>query len=464
MSVKINSPSPITNDVLLFGPMIESIYPQCVSHVVSNWKRGVCKRVAHAQPTPNYRIREDFFEFVDGIIKLLPVAEYVPVDRLLDDWLNNSNYNLKRRNLLRRKFKEFDLIHPHRWLKCKSFIKEEFYEEVKEPRIINSRTDWFKAKIGPYIHLVEKYVYDEHFIKHMLPADVAKRMEEIAEGYDLFYETDYSSFEGSFEFEFMQRVEYRMMRHVLQNFPEACYILDLVYNAPNRIIFQRMYSAQFKGSRMSGDMWTSLANGFTNYCLIKFYLHKNEAFGNFLVEGDDGFIACNKELDVSYAQALGFKLKIEVKRDHNSVQFCGLRVHDGILVPDIYKTLFKFGATQDVKMIKHFKKIGTNPKHAREFNNWFYSKAMSLLATGAGVPIVQEVALHVLNNVDGRLDYKYVDWWEKTFFNLSGLKPKPITISMREYVAREFNIPIKKQLKIEAEIRSCESQAYIIDL
>lgn len=193
------------------------------NHSISNWKRGLIKRVAPKEKPIDHETMQKFKRFMDEEIKKLPVAPGGKTfAELQDDWLSHSNYNGKRREQLRRKAQEvFNHEVPrYKMMRVESFIKSEFYDEVKECRIINSRSDWFKAVVGPYIHMVEKFVYDDHFIKHCLPYQVAQKMKDVAKGFDLFYETDYSSFESSFSLPVMIECELRMFKRVLANYPE----------------------------------------------------------------------------------------------------------------------------------------------------------------------------------------------------------------------------------------------------
>jgi hypothetical protein len=66
-----------------------------------------------------------------------------------DDWLANSAYSA-RDKLRLHKVRE-ELIDPYskRHRKVKSFIKDESYENWKNPRTINSRTDELKVIFGP---------------------------------------------------------------------------------------------------------------------------------------------------------------------------------------------------------------------------------------------------------------------------------------------------------------------------
>lgn len=460
--VKLEEHDNLPADVYRFGPLAGNSYS--VTHSLSNWQRGILKRCAHQEHQSDEETKRKFYAFVKKYIRKMPMLPPgLDEQQLLSDWLDNSNYNGERRESLRKANAEYhEGIPLNRVLKCTSFIKREFYDTPKEPRIINSRSDWFKAAVGPYIHALEGLVYDDNFIKHCTPSQVVDRMHKVAEGFDLFYETDYSSFEGSFTREYQTHVELAMFRHCLHNYPEVCKLINSAYSR-NHLVFRRKHMCSFDGSRMSGDMWTSLANGFSNKMMVLFMADQAKANVKFLVEGDDGFIASNKELDLTIADKLGFKLKSEVYRHPNQVAFCSLRTCGDTLVPNISGTLKKYGKLIDPQ-ITHGMRIGSKRVYKR-IRDIAKSKALSLLATSPGIPILQPLAIQQLSLLqDAHVRQEHFDWWERHFFNMSDAKAKPITLQTRKYVERVFHITVEQQLEIEQGIRSCNSICFDIDI
>lgn len=442
---------------------------------LSNWRRGVVKRVAHATNCQR-NVCVDFYHFIETqIIPKLPVAPKFDHSKLLEDWLSCSRYDTKRKNKLRfLSYKNIKRVQkfPKHFFHCKSFIKSEFYNDIKEPRIINSRTDDFKSVIGPYTHLTESCVFDSHFIKHKTPDEIAQIMQNMSTSYSNFYGTDYSSFEGSFRRDLMLSVEFKMFERVLHNYPHIVKLIEQTYRYDNVIKYQihgkRKATARFEGSRMSGDMWTSLSNGFTNYCLVKYVMHKNATNGefryDFLVEGDDGFICCDREIDFSIVRDLGFQLKCDHFKSINDMSFCGICVHDGLLVPDFWRIMNKYGYSHDRTSIRYLQ-TKTN-RQKRNFKNMVHSRALSLLAQSRGIPILQAIAQQQLT-FGGHYDPRYVDWWENEvydFSNVTSMTALPITQSMRQFFADRYDIPIDIQYRIEDQIKASIDICYNIDL
>lgn len=463
-----------TYDYVRCGPCSNTTNVEFCADTLSNWIRGMTKRVAH-ETTHDPVERSKLYRFFSEII--LPTLPVLPAglidDVLRDIWLDDShNYTQKRKELLRFLAALYysHQIRPESIYIMSSFIKKEYYDKLKEPRIINSRTDTFKTLVGPYIHQVEKLVMSNgHFIKHMHPEEVAMKMNEIAQSHYCVYETDYSSFEGSFDLDFMQHIEWLMFQHVLVNYPQILDIIRPCYFGKNVCTYKKKWKCSFEGSRMSGDMWTSLCNGFSNYVMVSYYIYcarQEHGYFNadFIVEGDDGFIGTDYPLPFEKAKLLGFDLKCEQKFDKNDVSFCGICEYHGKLIPDIPRILNKYGYSFDRDVIQSY--IHPTKSNMKKRKDLIHSKALSLLAQSQGIPILQAVAQQQLR-LGGRFNPKYVDWWELNFYDFSHLdqmKAVPIRPDIRRFVAKRFNIPISVQLEIEEQLKHCDLECYDIDL
>lgn len=322
-----------------------------------------------------------------------------------------------------------------------------------------SRSNYFKAVAGPYFYAVEHLVYDQHYIKHMTPSELALRLEDFKKDTSVYYQTDYSSFEGSFTQPIQQAVECMLWKRLFANYPSQLAFILKAYN-PNVVRFGRA-KAFFKGSRMSGDVWTTMANSFTNNMIIRFVMECSHTSGDFLVEGDDSLIKSHGPLNWNIPEQLGFKLKCESHTNPHKVFFCSLRSSGDVLIPDIPRVLANYGLSCENKYVSAYKR---NTKNSRKMvNSLMKSKAQSLLAQAAGVPILQELALQQLRVYkDAHVQLKYFDWWERTFLDLTHPQAKPVTMKTRRYVERIFKIPIKEQLTLEKEISKCTDPCFLI--
>lgn len=429
---------------------------------------GTIKRVAH-QPvvklTRDHPLLKEFGKFVWTWIK----SHYVPLDYIeinhsnLDElWLDGSKYNLNEKRRFHDQLQAFIDDGPGKgFYTCNSFIKKELMSELKTPRIINSRSDQFKAVFAPATKLIELQVcHNSHFIKGQNKHEFIHRLLEVQSlcSEPHIYETDYSSFEGSFDHLLMLECEYKLLTYMLRNNPQLHNIIKRLYKQNNLLIYQDRSGvtakSTVKGSRMSGEMWTSMCNGFTNQMLFEFCVSKSSALNkeyDYVVEGDDGFLCTSFNLDTSPISNLGFQLKCEAVSDINEMSFCGICMHDNHFVPDVATTLMKLPYTFDVSA-KHSKRRRLELARA---------KAVSLLYESQGVPILQPLAFRILKLTEGaQINMKDFDWWYANYMLPTELPTKfdhleeCITQSMRQFIEDKFSISVADQLSIELAIEN----------
>ena len=90
---------------------------------------------------------------------------------------------------------------------------------------------------------------------------------------------------------------------------------------------------------------------------------------------------------------------------------------------------------------------------------------MSLLATSAGVPILQSLALQQMRVWSGHhLRAEYCDWWERNFFDLSNPVARPVDDEVRIYVAERFGISVSRQIEIERALETCTDRCFTFEL
>jgi hypothetical protein len=247
-------------------------------------------------------------------------------DLTLETWLDNSNYPFWRKEELR-----IAALLPEdkECYKVKLHIKDEFYSEYKHARPINSRSDKFKTLIGPFSHAVEKVVFKLKWFIKTIPCDqralFIKQMDMV--GYK-FFATDYSSFESLFTKQVMA-IEQIMLNYMAKNLPNKKDIHRWISVIKRKqYIVNKNFSLTIEAKRMSGEMFTSLCNGWTNLILTMFVLAEigidaDHVIGVF--EGDDGLfgIPSNKDIDVSLYKKMGMEIKIQSFPELNHASFCG---------------------------------------------------------------------------------------------------------------------------------------------
>lgn len=314
-----------------------------------------CKNPPSIRPGLLRKLRRFVRKFVRrNYIPLAPDCDYT-----LETWLAGTNYTDGRKDELRRAFKELSALNA-RDKRCSGFGKREGYMDFKPSRGINSRDDAFKCATGPFFKLMESQVYHQPcydgsglssaredyypFVKH-IPVHLRPEfmMQFFAGEAGPFYETDYSQFEKHFTPEVLMAVEMELYRHMLKNFPAVYKLIEETMCGVNVCTYNH-FILRIPGRRMSGEMCTSLGNGFSNLMLLKFAAHLRGGSARGIVEGDDALFVSTVKLTVSDFEDLGFNIKINCHKELLSSSFCGLLMtRSRQIMRDPVKVLTKFG-------------------------------------------------------------------------------------------------------------------------
>jgi len=386
-------------------------------------------------------------------------------DVSVENWLAETTYPEWRKEELRRCWKEPDEILPDDFF-CKSFIKQESYGKFKPARGINSRSDRFKVFSGPFFKLMEKQIYHQGcldsegrlcegdmcpFIKHVpVPDRPAFLARYFAGSSGPFYETDYSQFEKHFLPDVMQALEMVLYRHMLRNFPRVFSVLEASLSGRN-VCKYRGFIIKVFGRRMSGDMCTSLGNGFSNLMLFSFVCWRKGGTSKGIVEGDDGLFISTVRLTVQDFCDLGFDIKICVFEQCNQASFCGMLMSsDGCLMRDPGRVIPKFGWS--------FSARRNGNKRVRD--RLLVAKAMSLAYESPRCPLVWALAKSVLAHHDrisplfeqGYTEGMVKGWVDK--YGTGDLKDRLVgpSLQCRVEYAEKFGISVPLQLKVEQSL------------
>lgn len=404
--------------------------------------------------------------FTDSWLKrnLRPAAD---LNLSLENWLEQTSYTETQKDRIRRDYFE-NPSELYKFFKttCGSFRKDEFYcEGIKPLRGINARQNIYKAIFGPFVKELEKELYDsEHFIKHIpssqRPRYIRRVMEGktpvIVEGDDglfriggRYYQTDFSSFEALFTQEFSEATEQRLFAHFLSRYPTfSSKLLGLVrrvcwetntcaysYKSGDRSR-QLLFKVWLK--RMSGEMWTSLGNGFANLMVILFAAEQAEA----------GVV-----IDIEWFRGLGLLCKLEIFDHLSDTTFCGLIFDQEDLqaIVDPRTTLLKFGWTNQ--------KYSSASKRVKL--KLLRSKALSLAYEVPCCPIlapfarrILELTKHISDNV--AVTYAEDRWYKEQMIRELATGGPPFeepTVSTRILFERRFGITVANQLLIESSFQ-----------
>jgi hypothetical protein len=418
---------------------------------------GIAKRVAGESPEPNRLLFDQFSKFVESWL----LDNLVPLDPCtglsVEEWLSHSNYTPTRRRQILERYKRMrsDCIHPsqRKTQIVKSFVKHESYLSFKHVRGIYARLDDIKICIGPYIKAIEQVVYsNHHFIKHVPVADRARVLDEDLRLCEILIASDYTAFEKHFT-SLTYIIEFKLYHYMLSRVPQAKWICELmwaVFTGINVCKFKTL-TAHIPAGRMSGEMNTSLGNGFVNLML---FLFLNYSKGNVepkaKVEGDDligGY--SGKELTSEDYLSLGFTIKVERPISIHEASFCGLIYDpvDLVSIPDPHKVLLNVGWTSD-------RYYGSTTKTRLQL---LRAKGLSLLHQYPGAPIIQSLAKYIIRCTDG-MRYKFPGEWTNWQIKHFDPKPveKPVGFRTRMLMERKFGYSLSEQLSIEAYFDSCK--------
>jgi len=314
---------------------------------------GSMYRFCRKMPKVN---RKAFRKFVRVWLKANMTPLTFDCDRSFETWIARCPYTLARKKELTNKYNEIlGNIYKisGKQVNVKSFIKDECYPTFKHARGINSRADEFKCVVGPIFQLISDQLFSlPWFIKkipiHERPDYILNLLEQVGVWY---VTTDYTSFEAHFESEMMEDCEFQLYDYMTKALPEHKMFMKLlrrVLAGTNHIVFKN-FIIEIEGKRMSGEMNTSLGNGFSN---LMFMLYLCETNGNTnvkgVIEGDDGlFIMKGAPPDKNVFDAFGLNIKIIKFADINHASFCGMvfDAKDRTNVTDPIAELVSFGWT-----------------------------------------------------------------------------------------------------------------------
>lgn len=442
--------------------------PHCDPQDPNTMVAGVIKRFASKPPKANRAMRRRLNLFVRKWIRknLNPLDPFT--DLSVPTWLDHTSYTLSRKEELRKKWEEFThMDDPSKKYKlCKSFMKDETYPDWKHARGINSRSDEFKCFVGPVFKAIEEQVYKLHyFIKHV---PVAERPRVIHERLSVFgatyVATDYTSFEALFDQELMELVEFELYDYMTSQVPEHREFMKQVHEVlgGTNVCEFKTFVVYLLATRMSGEMCTSLGNGFSN---LMFMLFMCEELGctdvDGFVEGDDGiFRLQGKPPGPSDFAQLGLNIKLDVHSQLSAASFCGIIFDETELinVTDPLETLMSFGWTTRQYYGSRKSKLLTLLR----------CKGLSLAHQYPGCPVISSLAqyaLRVSRSCDVRGILKkdhHMSMWERDQLMDAIKDERKIRLvapgmATRLLVEEKFGLPVELQISIEKYLDSLDT-------
>lgn len=425
---------------------------------------GVAKRAATKTPVPNRAMLRGLKRYVDLWLRrnLRPLT----ADEVysFDEWLNQTTYSLDRKLELAALFGENNKPSIRQVRKVKCFVKDETYVAYKYPRGIYSRSDLAKCLFGPLVASVSDKVFAlKWFIKKIPVVDRPMAIyERLYKPGAKYASTDYTSFESHFKKIIQDSIENRLFRYMFKNLPAfkgAVGMMEKVKGEDQHLIF-KCFSATLTAFRCSGEMDTSLSNGFANLMLWLYASHlkgcpEAKVFGYF--EGDDGATRndgpCPTEKDFA---DLGFTIKIEMNDILSEASFCGqvYDIEDLAVVTDVREQVCRLGWTN-----KKYVNSGAQVKE-----ELLRARGYSLLYQYTNCPILGVLGSKILELTDGCVVRQSIidlmDEWERSRYYeardrlRNGLPLPNVGLNTRNLVEKLYSVTVNEQLAIEKSISS----------
>nr|QTJ63680.1 RNA-dependent RNA polymerase [Dipteran tombus-related virus] len=255
--------------------------------------------------------------------------------------------------------------------------------KYKAPRLIQARHVSFNIKYGCFIKSLETYItkfgpHKHHFGKGDYDT-IAQNVKFCHASYRLCVEVDHSEFDAHVTPEQLR------LTHV---FYQSCFYhnKELAWLSKHTIHNHiRTYHGDkwnIKGTRMSGDVDTSLGNCLINYAILS---HAMKSSGinkfNIIVNGDDSLIFCNDfniDLFKHHCSTLNMTTKVEnITNCIHQAEFCKCKF--------VYRS--DGTPTMMYNPMKNFDTFGLHYKHLNLDNEFLYQMAMGMAEMHKNTPI-----------------------------------------------------------------------------
>jgi hypothetical protein len=362
---------------------------------------GQNRRVCFQNSKPNRATLRRFRKFVKQWIATNMIPLSPDTDTSIETWLSKTHYPQWRKQQLLDNWNFYSGHVERRHYIVNGFVKDETYPQYKNSRGINARTDMFKVAVGPIFKCIEQVLFkNSWFIKYVPVPDRAKLIYDTLYDENVnYYATDHTSFEGHFTKEFMKACEFELYDFMTSKLPagvklEFMKYINEVLGGTNEVFFKH-FAYKILATRMTGEMCTSLGNGFSNLMMILFVTAESGFETRGFVEGDDSIFTGprNARLKDELFKELGFTIKLEKLDDIHTASFCG-----NVFCPGDY-----LNVTNPIEILLSFG--WTTNRYARSKNSkhlkLLRSKALSLLYEYRGAPIIKNLALYALRMTEG---------------------------------------------------------------
>lgn len=407
---------------------------------------AVVKRFGYQTPTVSRENRRKFKRFVQLWLKRNIQSPLTDADiPTFDEWLAQTPYPASRKLELTTIWNKLQRIPSvKRFSRVKSFVKDETYEDWKYPRLINSRVDEAKCYFGPVVQAVSDVLFSRpEFIKKIpvpdRPLYIRQLFDSSGVNSDYVY-TDYTAYEAHFVPEVMKITQCLLFKHMLRgtSFAGEWYdIYERTMTGRNKLALKH-FSMSIQGTRMSGEMDTSLSNGFANLMLFEYavFCRGGKTIG--VVEGDDGLFRVTPAAAAPTKEdfeKLGFTIKIEHTRELSEASFCG----------QVYDMTDLIVVTNPIEVIS---RLGwTNKKYTRcseqTAMELLRAKGYSLVYQYYGCPMLDALGRRILQLTQG------VRIKDKVLYNMDQWEREKLAAAMARNLPEPREVPENTRLLVQ---------------
>lgn len=447
---------------------------------LNNTLMAGCTRIA--QETPEVELDEVrlLYDFNQQLMKKF----LIPVDKLdtLEEVLKtHPHYTKARKNQIKTEEKKLNKGDISEWLDAlyvETFIKREWYTEIGRPRLIDPRTDAFKAKFIPVIKAIDRALYPatKRFnVKGVSTSDRPKIIELMFGDRELL-STDFTAYESSIKTPIMHAVEIPLIRYLVGHLLSD---EDFAYIVSGLTSMQTLNTKGIRimidTLRQSGEISTATFNYYTNLVLTLFSywreLYPDMTVAQFLdnldeiiakLEGDDGLHTSDRGMikGTTYTK-LGFIVKIIKEERCSLASFCG-QVYN-------HETMTSF--SDPIKFILKFGWVDVKYHSAGENTLWklVKAKAMSYASQYRQCPIIYPVCYDLIQKlIKVKVDIKdllvFTDPYKLELigdmdnYEVPNIKPED-----RLFFEKHYNIKSEDQVLIEKELSENDFSSPTID-
>lgn len=432
------------------GPIPECCAPPMAAHnytpnIVESFKKRMGRKLPKANKLWLWKLKLFVRKWCRQ--NLQPLIDSDVPDLL--EYLNSLNHPRWRIDQLQELYHdEGDTFESYELTQIEAFVKTEVLVKENAARMIYPRGDKMVLMLGPLIHAMENVLFkSEYFIKHIPVLDRPRYIHDhVAGELGVIMGTDFTAMESHFIPDIMRVLDFELMDWLCPpSFRSRLEVFKKVVGGKQHIRGPGVM-LELDARRMSGELNTSMCNGFANLMLTLFLCqqHGIKVYGG-VVEGDDGLFRLSAYPESSWYEKLGFTIKIERFKDVSDASFCKLIYESEtfLAIRDPCPVILGIGWTHSQRRVSKKKVVQLGLLRA---------KALSLINELPGCPIINVLAERLIDLTEGITP---IDEEPTNTYKVKYTTAIPIVQDSRVRAKFEdtYGISIEAQLYVEEKIR-----------